>query len=89
MEYMICQRFHSLVLSYICKQKFYVISYSKKIDNIIEELNLCNEFIRMEEINSNKIIRENLFFNVEEQGLKNIKENAMKQFEKLDEFLKI
>ena len=89
MEYMICQRFHSLVLSYICKQKFYVISYSKKIDNIIEELNLCNEFIRMEEITSNKIIRENLFFNVEEHCLKDIKENAMKQFEKLDEFLKI
>ena len=45
MEYMICERFHSLVLSYLFGHKFFVISYSKKIDNIITELNLCKNEI--------------------------------------------
>lgn len=88
MEYMICQRFHSLVLSYICKQKFYAISYSKKICNIIKELNLCDEYIKLEDITAQKTIKLEDFFNVEENKLKDIKKHALEQFKELDKFLK-
>ena len=88
MEYMICQRFHSLVLSYICGQKFYAISYSKKICNIIKELNLCNEYIKLEDITAQKTIKLEDFFNVEENKLKDIKKHALEQFKELDKFLK-
>lgn len=88
MEYMICQRFHALILSYICQQKIYVISYSKKIDNIIKELHLCDKYMKLEEISSEKIIKEKDFYNIEEVKMKKIKKDALKQYEKLDEFLK-
>lgn len=40
MEYALCTRFHSFVLSSVCKQKIYVVSYSSKIDNVLEDLKL-------------------------------------------------
>ena len=87
MEYMLCQRFHSLILSYICKQKFYVISYSKKIDNIIDELNLCDEYVKLDQINSNKSIDLKEFFEVETNKLEIIKKSSLEQFIALDAFL--
>lgn len=88
MEYMICQRFHSLVLSYICNQKFYVISYSQKICNIIKELNLCDKYIKLEEITAQKTIALEDFYDVKEENLKGIKKKSLEQFRELDKFLK-
>lgn len=88
MEYMICERFHSLILSYVFKQKFFVISYSKKIDNIIEELQLCKEYISFEKIKKEKIIDLKDFNCVDVKKLDNLKKDAEKQFEKLDLFMK-
>lgn len=87
MEYMICQRFHSVILSYICKQKYYIISYSKKICNIIEDLKLCDNYLKLMDVSPNKIIELKDFNKVDEVNLKNIKNESKKQFEKLDEFL--
>ncbi len=88
MEYMICQRFHSIILSYVFRQKYYIISYSKKICNVIKELNLCNEYIKLKDISYNVLINLEKFNSVNEKKLEYIKEDAKKQFEKLDEFLK-
>ena len=38
MEYFICTRFHSAILSCIFKQKIQILSYSKKINNVINDL---------------------------------------------------
>ena len=40
MEYMICARFHSMILSIISRQKILIMSYSNKIDNVVKDLNL-------------------------------------------------
>lgn len=40
MEYMICARFHAIILSLLYNQKIHVMSYSKKIDRIIDDLDL-------------------------------------------------
>lgn len=88
MEYMICERFHSLILSYVFEQKFFVISYSKKIDNIIEELQLCKEYMCFEEINKEKIINLKSFNSVDLKKLEDLRKGAEKQFEKLDLFMK-
>lgn len=53
MEYMICARFHSMILSLIANQKIYVLSYSKKIDNVIEDLNLNLPLLHFTEIKEN------------------------------------
>lgn len=88
MEYMICERFHSLILSCVFEQKFFVISYSSKIDNVIKELALCEKYIKFEDIVQPQDIPLEEFNFLEENKLKNIRNKAKKQFEKLDEFLK-
>lgn len=88
MEYMICERFHSLILSYVFKQKFFVISYSKKIDNIIKELELCERYIKFENIKSNDKLELKDFNSVDSQKVQELRKKAEKQFEKLDEFMK-
>ena len=86
MEYMICQRFHSLILSCICNQKIFVISYSKKIDNVIKDLKL--------EINykEHKNLKEDEKLNLKEfkeaKNIEKIKTEAEKQFKELDKFIK-
>ena len=87
MEYMICERFHSLVLSYVFGQKFYVISYSKKIDNIILELGLCEDFLEFENLTDDTILNLNTFNTVNYNNLQNIKNTAQNQFKALDLFL--
>ena len=72
MEYMICSRFHSLVLSCISKQKIFVISYSKKIDNIIKDLEMDLPVIHFEDITSNDVIDLEQFCTIENEKLENI-----------------
>ncbi len=50
MKYMICSRFHSMVLSSIFNQKLFVVSYSLKIDNVIDDLKLTKSRIRLESV---------------------------------------
>lgn len=86
MEYMICQRFHSLILSCVCNQKIFVISYSKKIDNVIEEFDLCKNYKNHKDINSQDIINLQDFCNTKNIDI--IRKEAEKQFCELDKFLK-
>jgi len=53
MEYMICARFHAMILSCICNQKMLITSYSKKIDNVIEDLKLELPIVHFKDISSN------------------------------------
>lgn len=84
-EYMICSRFHSMILSYILEQKMYVLSYSKKINNVIEDLNLVNNYYEINKIDEIESIDLKDF----EQVIvnKNIIKEANDQFEKLDQKL--
>lgn len=84
-EYMICSRFHSLILSYILRQKLYVLSYSDKITNVINDLNLLDTYHSLSEINELELIKLNEFIDVNFD--KTILENAENQFKQLDELL--
>ena len=38
MEYSICTRFHSLVMSLVFKHELMVVSYSEKLNNLLDDL---------------------------------------------------
>lgn len=57
MEYFLCSRFHSMVLSAVFKQKVSILSYSNKIVNVIYDLHLCKEYYNVSEINNIKDIK--------------------------------
>ena len=79
MEYMICSRFHAMILSTIAKQKMYVLSYSKKIDNVSEDLELNLPIKHFEEIEENMELNLNDFVCVDENTTRNIIKNAKNQ----------
>lgn len=85
MEYMVCQRFHSLILSCVCNQKIFVVSYSKKIDNVIEELKLGVNYIKHKNLKEDEKL--NFIEFREAKNIEKIKTEAEKQFKELDKFI--
>lgn len=79
MEYMICARFHAMILSVIAKQKIYVMSYSKKIDNVIKDLELDVPIMRFNELEKNKNIALLDFKDIDEEKINSIVNEAKNQ----------
>ncbi len=88
MEYMICTRFHSMVLSSIFRQKVFVLSYSNKIDNVYNNLKLGYNLLHIEDIDESKLLTDNCFKVVDENKLSNIKSESEKQLSAFDKFVK-
>lgn len=81
MEYMICARFHAMILSSITMQKIYVMSYSKKIDRVIEDLDLDLPVLHLNELDANYDLSLKDFKAVEKEKIQKISQNAEKQDE--------
>ena len=79
MEYMICARFHAIILSCICRQKMFVMSYSGKIDNVIEDLELKLPILYFHKTDKNLVIDKEKFKTIDENKLLNIIENSKEQ----------
>lgn len=79
MEYMLCARFHAIILSILAKQKIQIMTYSKKIDNVIKDLELDLPIINFKELNENVLFDLNNFGKVEDEKLYNIVEEAKAQ----------
>lgn len=87
MEYMICSRFHAMVLSAVANQKMYVIYYSNKISNVIDDLNLDIPLLNLKDIKEEDIIDLKVFKSVKMEQLEKIKTEAKKQEKVLMESL--
>ena len=86
MEYFICSRFHSMILSTVYKQKTVILSYSSKIINVINDLNLTEKYIDITRINDIKDIKLEEFskLNINDFTVK----QSQKQFKEFDRFIK-
>lgn len=88
MEYMVCARFHAMVLSSIMHQKCQIMSYSDKIDNVINDLNLFKgNIVHFNEINAETKMPLANFKKVEDEKLQSIVRKAVKQLEGVNESL--
>lgn len=87
MEYMICTRFHSMVLSYILKQKYYCITYSDKITNVIFDFNLCEEYIDITNINECKTIKKEKFNMAKEEAYNQIISKSKEQIKSFENII--
>ena len=86
MEYFICSRFHSVILSTVFKQKSLILSYSSKINNVINDLNMSEEYYDIEGLNGLEDLKLKEFneLNINDCMLK----QSQKQFEEFDRFVK-
>lgn len=57
MEYMICTRFHSMILSKKLNQKIFVLSYSDKVNHVIKDLELPFHIVDCKEIKKDTMFK--------------------------------
>ena len=88
MEHMICARFHALILSCVARQNMYVMSYSKKIDNVIEDLELKVPILHFEDVDGAYEIKLEDFVSVPEERATKIIEDAKGQLQAIDKVLR-
>lgn len=86
-ENMITLRFHALILSLLFQQNIVVTSYSKKIDNILEDLDLNLKLINLNEYNGTEKIELSDFIRVSDKKLNKIIIDSKEQDRKLYGFL--
>lgn len=90
MEYMICARFHAMVLSSVFGQKCRVISYSNKIDNVIQDLQLFHQkIIHVKELDEKTKIPLKEFEEILPQKREDIAKKAVRQLDKIEEVIKV
>lgn len=88
-EYVIASRFHAMILSWLADTPVYPISYNNKTEQVIRNYGFAGKYITIQDIDfvDFKTVDENrnnqYIFNIE-----TIVEEADKQFEVLDDFLR-
>lgn len=81
MKYMVATRFHSMILSIIYNQKIYNLTYSKKQDNVIEDLKLFKKYQTISDLTYETTMKKCEFKKVSKNKLKKIKLETKGQFE--------
>lgn len=89
MEYMICARFHAMILSIISRQKMLIMSYSNKIDNVIKDLDLELPIIHFENLSDDIIMNLDELKSVDEKKVIEIINDSMNQDKVLENKLKL
>ena len=84
---MVCGRFHSMILSILFNQKIYNLTYSKKQDNVIEELKLFNRYQEIKDLKYETVLRKYYFKKVNASKLNKISKEAENQFLNLDNWI--
>ncbi len=84
MEYMVCTRFHSMILSILSNQKIYNLTYSKKQDNVIKDNRLFMIYQKIQDITYETKVRKLYFQKASKSKVKKIIQNSKKQFENLE-----
>ena len=88
MEYVICSRFHAMILSAIMNQKCQILSYSNKFDNVINDLELfTNKILHFNEICLDTKMPLEGFQKVDRIKIQFIRVEAVKQLSGVDESL--
>ena len=89
MEKTICTRFHSLVMSLIFKQELMVISYSDKLNNLLDDLGYEFDVVNIDNKIGKLVINNDDFKIIDDKTLNKFKREALRHFESLDKSLKI
>ena len=92
MEYMVCARFHAMVLSCIMHQKCAIMSYSHKTDNVINDLQLFSgNCVRFDNLTEKTKMPLEIFKQLSSEKINNISIDAKQQLKQVNqtmEFIK-
>lgn len=86
-NYMICTRFHSMILSIILKQKIYNLFYSKKQKNAGDDYELFKNMVDINDLTFETKLSTNEFEKIPQKIYDEILEKSMGQLEKFDKWV--
>ena len=86
-NYMVCTRFHSMILSIILKQKIYNLFYSKKQKNASEDFELFKNMIDINDLTFETRLSFNEFKKVQNKKYEKLLKESMGQLEKFEQWL--
>jgi colanic acid/amylovoran biosynthesis protein len=89
MEKTICTRFHSLVMSLAFKHELMVVSYSDKLNNLLDDLGYDFDVVNIDEKIGKLVINDSDFKRIDDKTLNHFKREAIRHFESLDNSLKL
>ena len=89
MNYMVATRFHSMILSILYNQKIYNLTYSKKQDNVINDLKLFNKYQNIDNLTYETILKKYQLKKVSKSKVKKIKKKAVAQFQAIENIINI
>ncbi|MGL4866633.1 MAG: polysaccharide pyruvyl transferase family protein [Cetobacterium sp.] len=86
-KYIVAARFHAMILGFIYNKPVYPIVYSKKMTNVLDDIDF--EGTRGDFLELDKIKKENIYSNklLNKKTLEFLKEDSKNHFKKLDDFL--
>lgn len=87
MEKVICTRFHSLVLSLLFKQELIVLSYSSKLDNFLDDLEIKFKKVNIDNSLNTVKIDYSWFNKIDHKSLKLLTSSAYGQLEQIEKNL--
>lgn len=88
-KFMVCTRFHAMILSTIFGQKVYNLIYSDKTKNVIEDYKLFRKIDNIRNIQFDTYLRKCHFKKVGKFKLKKLKEDSMGQVSEFEKWLKL
>ncbi len=83
-KYMVCTRFHSMILSIILKQKIYNLYYGTKTENVIKDYNLFKKFDDIKNITYDIRLKKYHFKKVNDKTIKMIQNKAQGQVQRFE-----
>jgi colanic acid/amylovoran biosynthesis protein len=87
MEYAICGRFHSMILSLIFEHKYFITAYSDKTTNVMNDFKIKDQFVKYEQINPKEIIPLSSYKKINHMKKMFLKYKAKNQFKAFDKWL--
>ena len=86
-NYMVCTRYHSMILSTILRQKVYNLFYSKKTKNTIDDYRIFKKADNIEDINFETRLKKSDFKKARLKKINEIKEKSNGQFTEFEQWL--
>lgn len=87
-NYMVCTRFHSMILSIILKQKIYNLYYSKKQKNAADDFELFKKMVDINDLTFETRLSVRDFEKVDNKKYQQLLQESMGQLKKFDEWVK-
>lgn len=87
MEFMVCGRFHSMILSMLYGQKILPLIYSEKMTNILSDVNFEGRTVNITNLNKASISEYLELLDTNEYNAKLVQKRAESHFEILDKYL--